>query len=292
MAYLTESHRSGDGQKNTSIQLIDFPSNHSGTKEWSVEYVAAGLRRLTGKISELSGKHTTDDDLREVIIKFHTLRSLAREISYLCWEAEIPPLNSADFRGLVGMGNEPYLDVDAAISVLVEAKEEIHRRIAQGVKGFGVVKNPARLFVCGSCVTANPYLVDMAGGIVVSHDDGWSETVTDVAVEGDLYVNLAKAILSYPYERPTKERAEWTVEQVKQSRADGLIFIYNWGCNYQSAPARMLVDIVNEKAGIPSSHIGSSELGRSETVAQFHNRVEAFIEMLRLRKGFAQQISA
>jgi benzoyl-CoA reductase/2-hydroxyglutaryl-CoA dehydratase subunit BcrC/BadD/HgdB len=251
--------------------------------------VAASLRRLVAKINKLSGTITTDESFRETIRKFNRLRELSREATYLYWDAETPPLSSSDFRSLQMTGNEPYLDVDATISVMEEAVVELRTRIENGVRGLGIAPNAPRLFICGSCVTANPHLVDKAGGIVIGHDDGWSETVTHVDEEGDPYANLAKAILSYPYELPTKERALWTVEQVRRSRADGLLFIYNWGCNFQSSSARLIVDVVRDEAKIPTTHIGSSEAGRSESVAQFQNRVEAFIEMLRFRKGFARR---
>jgi benzoyl-CoA reductase/2-hydroxyglutaryl-CoA dehydratase subunit BcrC/BadD/HgdB len=292
MAYLTESHRSGKNNGALPLHMIDYPSNFSGTREWSIKYVAENLRRMTEDIGKLTGKRVTDEDLKAVYVKYNKLRSLAREISDLVWSADIPPLNSADFRSVTAIGNEPNGDIDAAICILEEARDEVAARVAHAVKGYGISDNPARLFVCGSCVTANPYLVDRAGGYVIGHDDGWAETLTDVEIEGDPYVNLATATLSYPYELPTKGRAQWTASEVKRSRAEGLVFIYNWGCNFQSAPARMIADIVKQEAGIPTVHVGSSDLGKGEVVPQFQNRVEAFIEMMRLQKGFRAKRSA
>jgi benzoyl-CoA reductase/2-hydroxyglutaryl-CoA dehydratase subunit BcrC/BadD/HgdB len=292
MAYLTETHRVDGNEKGIPLQLIDYPANLDGTREWSVQYTASGLHRLADTLSQLTGKPLANEAIRKEIVRHNKLRSLVREIVDLYWNARVPPLSSADFRAMMMFGHEPWLDVDASVSILEEAKEEIRQRVSNGVKGFGLANDPARLFVCGSCVTANPYLVDKAGGVVVCQDDGWSESLTDAQAEGDPYISLASSLLSLPYEFPTKDRAVWTSEQVRRSRADGLLFIYNWGCNFQSAPARMVADIVKETVGIPTSHIGSSELGRDEAVAQFQNRVEAFIEMLRLRKGFTQRIGA
>jgi benzoyl-CoA reductase/2-hydroxyglutaryl-CoA dehydratase subunit BcrC/BadD/HgdB len=287
MAYLTEAHRQNKNNGTLPLQLIDFPCNFDGTREWSVEYVAADLRKLCQTIAELAGKPMTDEALWETIIKYNKLRGLSREIARLCWSAAVPPLNSSDFRSTIGIGNEPSVDIDASICILEEARDEVKERIQRGVRGYGLAENPARLFVCGACVGANPNLVDRAGGHVVSRDDGWSVILTDVETEGDPYVSLARATLAYPYELPTKERGIWTAGQVRDSKADGLVFIYNWGCNFQSAVARMVADIVKEKTGIPTIHVGSSDLGKGEAVPQFENRIEAFIEMLRLRKGFA-----
>jgi benzoyl-CoA reductase/2-hydroxyglutaryl-CoA dehydratase subunit BcrC/BadD/HgdB len=79
---------------------------------------------------------------------------------------------------------------------------------------------------------------------------------------------------------PTEQRAEWTVEAVKRSRADGVLFMYNWGCNYQTGVARMISDIVKQKTGLPTTFIEVGELGRAEATEQSQNRVEAFIELL------------
>lgn len=85
----------------------------------------------------------------------------------------------------------------------------------------------------------------------------------------------------FPYEQPTEKRAEWTAEQVKKSRADGVVFMYNWGCNFQTAVARMMSDIIKEKTGVPTTFIEVGELGRMEALEQSENRIESFIEILR-----------
>jgi benzoyl-CoA reductase/2-hydroxyglutaryl-CoA dehydratase subunit BcrC/BadD/HgdB len=97
--------------------------------------------------------------------------------------------------------------------------------------------------------------------------------------EGNPYYNLAKATLSYPYEQSIKERAAWILEQVKKSRADGILFFYNWGCNTQSAVARAIADeIKKQSGGIPTLVLENELIGT--TPEQQHNRVAAFIEMV------------
>ncbi len=83
-----------------------------------------------------------------------------------------------------------------------------------------------------------------------------------------------------PYERAPEERAEWTARMVKESRADGVIFIFNWGCNYQSSVSRLITDIVKQRTGVPTTVIELGELGRMQGSEQARNRVEAFMEMI------------
>lgn len=278
MAYLVESHRNKKG--NVPRYLVDYPIDQKN-KEWAVDYVATMLRTLTKKISDISGKETTDKDLREEIKVENKGRQLARELTEIWWSAKLPPTNSTDFYGVPFLANDFVGDPVATVGVLEGTKKEVKERIKHSVKGTGVAEDPKRLYVCGSCVGPNPNHVEKAGAVLVGRDDNWSTVSTEVKVNGDPYENLAKAILSFPYEQPTEKRAEWTAEQVKKSKADGLIFMYQWGCNYQTSVGRMMADIIKEKTGVPTTFIEVGELGRMEALEQSENRVESFIEMLR-----------
>lgn len=278
MAYLVESHRQTDQQ--IPLQLIDFPLDTPRTSPWAVDLVAQELRKLAAKLGELTGTPLSDDTLRSEIKRFNEGRRITREFEQIWQSAEYPPVNSVDFIGIERLGNEPTGDVTAWRSILEQARDEVKERVSKGIRGKGLAENPVRLYVCGSCVGANATLVDQMGGAIVGHDDQMSVVFTDVEEEGDPYVNLARGILSYPYEQPTKERARWLVDQVRRTRADGLVFIYNWGCNYQSASARLVADIVKKEAGIPTMIIVVDKLGKSETNEQSQNRLESFIELL------------
>jgi len=276
MAYLVESHRN---KNNIPRLLVDHPVEHEN-RDWSVAYVATMIRTLTEKISSLSGKIVSDKDLNREIKLHNQTRKLTREYVKLWWSAPVPPTNSVDNSGIVMHGNEPRGEPVATKQVLEESYKEVKERVKHSVKGKGLVDDPARLFVCGSCVGPNPYNVEKAGGVLVGRDDNWSIVNIDVKETGDPYENLARAMLSFPYEQPTEKRAEWTADQVRKSRADGLMFMYQWGCNYQTAVARMMADIIKDRTGIPTTFIEIGELGRLEALQQSENRVEAFIEML------------
>lgn len=278
MAYLVESHRSKNGE--VPRYLVDYPIENEN-KEWAVSYLATMLRTLSKKISAISGKEVTDKDVLEEIKLENKGRQLARDIIELWWSARVPPINSTDFYGVPFLANDFVGDPVATVGVLEETKKEVEERVKYSVKGTGLADDPKRLFVCGSCVGPNPHHVEKAGGVLVGRDDNWSSVSTDVRENGDPYENLARAILSFPYEQPTEKRAEWTAEQVKKSRADGVVFMYNWGCNFQTAVARMMSDIIKEKTGVPTTFIEVGELGRMEALEQSENRIEAFIEILR-----------
>jgi benzoyl-CoA reductase/2-hydroxyglutaryl-CoA dehydratase subunit BcrC/BadD/HgdB len=259
--------------------FMDYPVNH-GCEEGRVDYLEMEIRSITEKLGALSGKTVTDEILGAEIKRENQARRIVRECQKIWWNAEVPPTNSID-NSFVHLGSMGAFDYIVAIQVLQEYMGEIRDRVQKGVTGYGISSDPARLFICGSCVHPNPAFIDKKGGIIVGKDDQWSAMTMDVKESGDPYENLARAISSHPYERPTEERAEWTVEQVRDSRADGVIFMYNWGCNYQSAVAGMITDIIKERTGLPAICIELGELTRMESLEQSQNRVEAFIEMLR-----------
>lgn len=282
IAYGVEAHRHGKVQ--LPLVPVDFPVNNQMNKPWAREYVAENLRRLVKEISKISGREVTDEVLWQEIRLHNEKRRLAREYLNLWWSAPVPPTNTQDHTGVVSLGNESNADPVAAKQILEESIAEVRERIAKNVKGQGLDDDPVRLFICGSCVNPNPHVVDRAGGVVVGKDDGFSEIFYDVEETGDPYDQMAKTILKFPYELPTEQRGEWVAEQVKASRADGMIFMYQWGCNFQSAAARLVADVVKKKAGVPTIIIERSMAESQDGQEQLHNRVEVFIEMLRQAK--------
>jgi benzoyl-CoA reductase/2-hydroxyglutaryl-CoA dehydratase subunit BcrC/BadD/HgdB len=277
MVYLTESHRSQPDNQ-TDLFLVDYPVESEG-KPWAVDLVAAELRKLVLKISAFSGRTVDDEEVFRLIKLGNKARALAREISDLWWNAPVPPTNSTD-ASVAGIANDLLGDPIATVELLEQYRDEVKRRVENKIKGFGIADKPKRLLVCGSCVGPNTYQVERAGGIVVGRDDGYNLVTVDVNESGDPYENVAQAILSFPYEYPTEKRADWTVGLVKKSRADGVIFMYHWGCNFQTGVARMVSDIVKERSGVPTTFIEMGELGRAEDTEQSVNRVESFLEML------------
>jgi len=276
MAYLVETHR--NKQKEHPLHLVDHPISRNNP-EGGVDYVAEGLHKLVEQIDKLTGRKTTDEQLRAAIRQRNRSHQLSRKLVHLLWQADVLPLNGSDLRA-ASVQFDSAGDTTASFGVLEELYDEVTERIKNGVRGQGLSERPKRLFVSGSCVGANSAQVEDQGAVVVGHDDGWSQICVDVQEEGDPYKNLARSILSFPYELSTEARAKWTAEQVRQSRADGILFMYNWGCNYQTGVARMLADAVKKETGLPTLTLEVGELARSEGVEQTANRVESFIEML------------
>jgi benzoyl-CoA reductase/2-hydroxyglutaryl-CoA dehydratase subunit BcrC/BadD/HgdB len=279
ISYGLEAHRHGPN-KTVKLMNVDYPLRYQADKSWAVEYFAQNLRRLTSEIGKMAGRDVTDDDLSKEIKLHNEGRRLAIDTADIWWSADLPPTNGLDRRHILQMGGmEVHGDPSASLTVLRESNAYIRDRVKRGIKAEGVVDKPVRLFICGSCVRPNDFRIEEAGAIIVGHDNHWSDISTLVEEEGDPFKNLAHAILSYPYEQSIEGRAAWTIEQLKKSRADGVLFLYQWGCNTQSAVARMLCDVIKRDTGIPTMVIEQNESG-TEQSEQLLNRINAFVEML------------
>lgn len=279
ISYSLEAHRHGQRRDDVKLFLADYPMYNQADKQWAIKYFSKNLRKLVDEIDSIGSRKTTEEDLKAAIKLHNEGRRLAMELAELWWSPETPPTNGADRSALFTMGAlEIHGDTKATLGVLREARDSIAKRVENGVKGYGIADNPKRLFVCGSCVSPNNYRTEEAGGIVVGTDNGWSHIVTLVEEEGDPYYNLAKATLEYPYEQSIEKRAAWTIEQIKKSRAEGIIFLYNWGCNTQSAIARAVCDVIKRETGLPTL-VTENEL-RGLQPEQQQNRINAFIEMI------------
>jgi benzoyl-CoA reductase/2-hydroxyglutaryl-CoA dehydratase subunit BcrC/BadD/HgdB len=279
ISYSLEAHRHGKRRDKVRLFLGDYPLRYQAQKEWAIDYFAENIKKMIAEFDKISGRTTTAEDLAEAI-KFHNKgRRLAHELADIWWNAKHPPTNGLDRSALFTMGLlEIHADPVATLDVLTEALDLVKGRAAKEAKAPGVADNAKRLFVCGSCIHLDEYFVEDNGGIVVGSDNGWSQCAAMVEEEGDPYYNLAKATLSYSYEQSIGERVAWTVEQIKKSRTQGMLFLYNWGCNTQSAVARPICDAIKKLADIPTMVMENELVGLKPE--QQLNRVASFIEMI------------
>jgi benzoyl-CoA reductase/2-hydroxyglutaryl-CoA dehydratase subunit BcrC/BadD/HgdB len=279
VSYGAEAHRHGPRKDDVELLIVDYPMAHQKDKEWAIQYFADNLRLLVKKIDSLTGRTTTEDDLVRTIQRHNEGRRLSLEIADLWWSAEHPPTNGQDRGSLFTLGRlEVHGDPVASLSILREAKRSIEKRVREGHRAQGVKENAARLFVCGSCVSPNSVRTEEAGGIIVGKDDQWSDVATLVRESGEPYYELAKASLSLPYEQSLTDRARWTAQEIKKSRAAGVVFLYKWGCNTQSAIAAPLIDEIRAQSGVPGIII-EDDMWNTST-EQVQNRVSAFVEMV------------
>lgn len=279
IAYLVEWQRAG--RMDLPKRLIDYPWDHDPSKPWKVKYVAQSQRETVKMIDQLTGRHTTDEDLRAAIIQMNRLRKACRELLRLWRAAPLPPVSSQLLNECENKAHDACQGADpvALARVFLEMHDETKEMVAHGVRGITVSPHPARLWMSGSCASPQATAVERSGGVVLGRDDRWGSLLANVDEDGDPYDNIARAVMSNPYEQPAEKRALWLVEEARQTRANGIIFAFQWGCNYQAAISRLMCDVA-KTVGMPAINLEMDSLGRASTSEQINNRVTAFIEML------------
>lgn len=284
MAYLAESHRS-TRRKRTPVLIVDYPVNAQLDQEWAIDYLAKNLRRLVQGIKAVGGKEPTDEECRATLRLLNRGRRAIRNFVEVWRNATLIPGYSNDFTWPIRLCAEYFGDPVAGVQIAEEAYAETKERVEKGIKGAEIAEDPVRLYILGSCFTAQYDNADRLGAAVVGMDDYYNRVVSDIEEEGDPYRNMALAMLSFPIERPTIERARWIVEDVIKSRADGVIHLYQWGCQYQSAAAHMIADIIKKETGLPALSLQTEQLARPTTTEQVESRIISFVEMLRAKRG-------
>ncbi|MDP4193234.1 MAG: 2-hydroxyacyl-CoA dehydratase family protein, partial [Bacteroidota bacterium] len=226
IAYVLESYRTKI--KDIPLHFIDFPVTRD--KNWTVEYVAELIHELVKKIGDLRGVTVTNEDLWKEIKLENRGRKLSRDTVKSVWEADKFPIVSSHLSGIITSGRFSNGDSLASTEFLEQANKEVNERVSKGITGRGLAEKPVKILSVGSCFGLKSDFVEDKGGVIVGTDDHLSKIFADVNESGDPYEEMAKSILAYNYELPTEERAQYVVDLVKKSKADGVICGYNWGC--------------------------------------------------------------
>jgi benzoyl-CoA reductase/2-hydroxyglutaryl-CoA dehydratase subunit BcrC/BadD/HgdB len=135
-----------------------------------------------------------------------------------------------------------------------------------------------------------PNIIEESNAVIVSDETCSSErlfydpVVVDEPTLNDMYRALAERYLypcTCPCFSPNDERSEILLNKIKKYRIDGVVFHVLKGCHLNSIESTR-VDLLLRKNNIPMLKI-ESEYDEGD-VEQIRTRVEAFLEMIRMRK--------
>lgn len=257
--------------------------SQQGRKQVSFDYMLAEIRRFISKMEELTGEKVDAEQLRQEFILENKLRRVLREITDFT-QATPPPINSLDLVLCIFISTDWLGDPEAALQVLSRIRDAAKRRIEKGEKGKIIHPEPIRLLITGiAWGDLGLYnMVDELGGLIIGAECVFNLYYEDIDTEGDPVKTITRRFLDTPYALPAKQRAQWTVDNIRRAKkVDGVIFNCNFGCNYQAAEARMVTDIIKQETGLPCL-ITDADLPK-ENRGQMRTRLEAFLEMIRYR---------
>jgi hypothetical protein len=275
-------HRAG--KVDIPIFYLDNPIG-SGDAEWAIDYRVKTLRRAAGEIAKLNGATVDDERLRREIIIGNKVRKAVWRIYEVQGESEQPPFTAHEFETIIHAGHnwtgEPEAFQEVLEGIAVEAKDRQSHR----VHGTVHHKNPVRIFVGGACTHFRPLIGHTSGAVPVGVEWFLVPSHGSLNEEGDPFRALVEGSPLKSLTVPLEEHADWIVDRIRESKAEGFIYGYKWGCNFASSAAHVITDVVKKKTGIPTLIMETDFIGKQANESGGGlTRVEAFIEILKANK--------
>jgi benzoyl-CoA reductase subunit C len=204
------------------VEYIHFPQNL--VSESSVDYLESEYRRILDRLSELTGKQVTNDDVNQSITLYNRARSLMRDL-YAFRRDNPHVLTTKDLYTVVRAGH--ILTVEEHIRLL-----EHVQRLVQTKQGHE--RDHIRVILVGSfCEQPSLDLINAMeeAGLDILDDDfvlGRRWFTEDVRADGDGVRSLAEAyrdrsVISSVKHDSRRHKGEELVAQVRSAKADAVI---------------------------------------------------------------------
>ena len=240
------------------------------------EYMRAVMAKARSELESLLGTAISDTSLREAIDTCNRIRAAMQTLYTI----------RRDCPGVIA-GREVHAITRSA---MVMDRHDFLKNLLTVVEELATQTNPAchdakRIFLSGGvCNLPDVYsAIEAAGGVVVGDDlcTGSRQLTGTIALEGDLMDAIARryserAVCPAKH-AGIKRRGEDLVHLARESRAQGVIFLYLKFCDPHAFDYPYLKEML-DAAGIPALLVELEEQTASD--GQFRTRCEAFVEML------------
>jgi benzoyl-CoA reductase/2-hydroxyglutaryl-CoA dehydratase subunit BcrC/BadD/HgdB len=242
------------------------------------------------KLEALTGNRITASSLQTAIKKYQLAQQAWFKFTDLRTQSAHPPIWGRD---ALMVGQMTFFeDISRWTGNLMNMNNELE----QMVKNGRYVGNPddPRIMLAGSPVVwpnwKVPNIIEESNAVIIADEQCSSErifydpVVVDEPTLNDMYRALAERYLypcTCPCFSPNDERSEIIMNKIKKYRIDGVVFHVLKGCHLNSIESTRM-DLLLRKSGIPMLKI-ESEYDEGD-VEQIRTRVEAFLEMIRMRK--------
>ena len=249
-----------------------------GRRQSDRTFLERELRRLGGRLREITGRQPADADLHAAIdVEEDATERLAR----LCLHRSDAPLSDREFYTLVR--SREYLPAETFLALADAAVPAPGRAVPS--RGQSGDRQPVRLMLSG--IVPEPMsifdTVNAMGACVVADDLACGSRRIYRRTRGaDPYARLAESLMSGPPDptlgAPIADRAEHLARRMRESGAQGLLVYDVKFCEPELFDLPQLRDHLSAEH-LPMLHV---EFEPAATIAQQTlNRIEAFVEMLK-----------
>jgi benzoyl-CoA reductase/2-hydroxyglutaryl-CoA dehydratase subunit BcrC/BadD/HgdB len=254
-------------------------------KRHHIDYAASETRRLIAFLEETTGRKMDFDRLREVVALSDRACELWDEI--MTYRQHIPtPFSAAEIGIMFVMVTRQ--GTQTAVDFLTKVRDEVKEK---ALLGLGVIEEEnLRLFWDNIPLWYNMGLFnyfEKMGGVVVAetYSAAWSLRLD---ADHPLEALAVKSLKSYPLVScvSIKKRMEMVLKACREYSIDGAVLHRNKSCVPITLGQMEIKRALEKDFGIPSVIIDADHMDEQNfSVAQFQNRVDAFMELLLRKKG-------
>jgi benzoyl-CoA reductase/2-hydroxyglutaryl-CoA dehydratase subunit BcrC/BadD/HgdB len=269
------------------VLMLNVPRIKEGFithKSWLEE-----IKFFARKMESLTGNRITMKSLSTAIERYQRAQNAWHKLSHLR-KGDRVPLWGRD--ALMISQVTAYEDIDRWTTNLEKLNVELENMVKNN-QFVGNADDP-RIMLAGSpLIWPNwkiPNIIEESNAIIVADELCsaqrlfYDPVVVDENTVNDMYRAIAERYLypcTCPCFSPNNERCELILNKIKEYKIDGVVFHVLKGCHLNSIEATR-IDQLLQKNNIPMLKI-ESEYDEGD-VEQIRTRVEAFLEIIRMRK--------
>jgi len=266
------------------VYYLELPARETtvGDRQKQIAFLSDRYEELADHLSRITGTAFEEDRFRTTIKRVNILRSLIAEIKSLSASMGPNPIGGIEMMNVEFAALSYYGDREECIQVLSDVRDEMKARVDQQ---YGYDNQPLR--IVWVTPPADPILLNYAenlGARIVGSEYVINQSTPIFETSGDCFRNLARGHLEGSLMGSSQFRVDLVMDQVRRTNADGVIIsgvFATTHCPYETKP---IVDAVRQE-GVPVLAFDVVAPGKKQLQSQIYNRMEAFIESLRMRRS-------
>lgn len=268
-------------KKELPLHAVDTPVYHPDKEDWAIDYMVKELEDLMEWLARISGRETTEQDLKEQIKIHNECRKMQQEITKFLSLSKVP-INALDHHLSLAINADWFGSPEKALDALKTLYDEVKERAKKGIMAPNISEDNPRIFWIGMPTTdylKTFSLIEDLGGTYVGQDVYWTNCYDLMDERKEPLEAIAEWTWKMPYNIPTEYRMEATLPLIKESNPDGAIYCCNFGCHNWGSPALMIRDVLKEELGIPTLILDATV--PAEHGPEFREKIGSFIDMLK-----------
>ncbi len=247
----------------------------------TIDMAASSLKKLVGRIQNITGIEVTDNDLTGVMEIRKEFNDSMRKVRLLIENSDPLPLSSTHDTLLMALNSLTFSidEMPAAVEALNTLHKELETRVSNGT---GVVKKGApRILAILPAHHADPrleHLVEEMGLALVASDPGFNVPYTNTSMDPYILMSLH---LQMSLATSLPRRVPLIIDGCRRLKINGVLNRYHVGCRAVAGDPFIIASAVNKELGIPVLTLQWENFDtRIFNEEQYRQKLEAFKEML------------